>query len=152
MMRRVREYGSWLIVGVFLASMSGYLTSVVVGKLLARPPVKFKLVSVVTPVVRSGTDAQFKMELDRNKTCPSEISGFWVSDYAIYRLPILRGGASRPGKQTILYNIQTAGKDSDGDPFKLTAGRWEYFAVARHYCGSDIYQTESPRVPIQVVE
>ena len=152
MRRRIREYGSWFVVGMFLASMSGYLTSVIVDKALTRPPVKFKLINVVTPVVRVGDDAKFTLELDRNRTCPAEIAGFWVSDYAIHRLPMLRGGASRPGVQTITYSIQTAGKDSDGDPFKLTPGQWEYFTVARHYCDRDIFQTESPRMAVQIVE
>lgn len=152
MIARVKEYGSWITIAFFFAGVSGYLTSVVIDRFLTVPPVHFRLLGVTTPVVRAGDDAKFVLEVNRTKTCPAEIAGFWVSDHTIHRLPMIRGGASRPGVQNITYNIQTAGKDSDGDPFRLTMGTWEYFAVARHYCERDIYQTESPRVSIQIVE
>lgn len=150
-MRRVRDLSSWGVVALFLAGMSGVGVSMLIDKYLSRPPVKIVSAVPVSETVVSGEPAKIRYTLDRNRTCPAEVSPVWVRGDDIVRLPIYPAGASRIGTQTVEIRAPTAGRDAVGEAFRLSAGEWIYTTTSRHWCGDQTITMTSPLVRVQIV-
>ena len=111
---------------------------------LNRPPTKIFDVTVDTPVVVAGELAHFTYSIERNRTCPARIQGFWLNreGEAVVRLPEVAGGYGRVGKVHTPVSIKTPA---------FYVGPLCYRSHSFHSCENGNYVTVTPDACVQII-